>query len=205
MNYKWHYDNLIKTRRERVPIQGAYYEKHHIVMKSMGGNNSKENLILLTPREHFLAHWLLWRIHRNRSTAYAFFGMCSRGKKVIKNSRAFEEARNVFSNERRGKKMSDEQKKKLSEKNKGKKHSQATKEKISISRKDYVNNGGIGNLGKKHSIETKEKISKAHKGFHTEETKNKISSSHKGLKHSMETKNKISESKKGCIPWNKRS
>ena len=47
MNYKWHYDKLIETRRARTLVAGVYYEKHHIIMKSMGGTN-KENLVLLT-------------------------------------------------------------------------------------------------------------------------------------------------------------
>ena len=49
-------------------------------MKSMGGTNNKENLVMLTAREHFLAHWLLWRIHRNKQSAYAFSMMCNPGK-----------------------------------------------------------------------------------------------------------------------------
>jgi hypothetical protein len=38
----------------------------------LNGTNNKNNLILLTAKEHYLAHWLLWRIHENSSMAYAF-------------------------------------------------------------------------------------------------------------------------------------
>ena len=81
MNYQYHYNKLMHTRlhlqAERLEERrcGAYYERHHIVPKSHGGSNAKENLILLTAREHFLAHWMLWRIHRTRQMAHAFFCM----------------------------------------------------------------------------------------------------------------------------------
>jgi hypothetical protein len=39
-------------------VQG-YKELHHIVPRSLGGNNSKNNLVQLTAREHFIAHLLL--------------------------------------------------------------------------------------------------------------------------------------------------
>jgi len=104
MDYQKHYDKLIETRRNRGLKDGEYYEKHHIVMKSMGGTNDPSNMINLTAREHFLAHWLLWRIHRNRQTSYAFstFTTMFSGKKhknrpKITSSRAYAEAREVYS------------------------------------------------------------------------------------------------------------
>lgn len=39
--------------------EGGYVEKHHIVPRSMGGTNEKSNIVKLTFRKHFLAHWLL--------------------------------------------------------------------------------------------------------------------------------------------------
>lgn len=38
---------------------GIYYEQHHIIPKSLGGDNRKSNLVLLTLKEHFHAHSLL--------------------------------------------------------------------------------------------------------------------------------------------------
>lgn len=79
MNYQKHYDLLISTRKAlcRNKGGGIHYDSHHITPRSLGGSNSKENLILLTPKEHFIAHYLLWRIHRNRPMATAFFAMCN--------------------------------------------------------------------------------------------------------------------------------
>ncbi len=36
-----------------------YTEVHHIVPRCIGGDNSKSNLVRLTPEEHFVAHQLL--------------------------------------------------------------------------------------------------------------------------------------------------
>lgn len=77
MDYTKHYQALVTTRKERILSGDVYFEKHHILPKSMGGTDHPNNLVNLTAREHFLAHWLLWRIHRNRKTAWAFKGMCN--------------------------------------------------------------------------------------------------------------------------------
>ena len=38
-----------------------YIEKHHILPKAMGGKNNEGNIVKLSFRKHFLAHWLLTR------------------------------------------------------------------------------------------------------------------------------------------------
>lgn len=94
MDYKKHYDLLIETRRNRVIIDGNYYEKHHIIPKSMGGGDDPNNLIKLTAREHFIAHWLLWRIYQNKEMAFAFHSLVHMGKnQIIKSSRVYEESK----------------------------------------------------------------------------------------------------------------
>ena len=58
MNYQKIYDNLI----EKVMIRGCpvgYYESHHIIPRCCGGSNDPENLVNLTPEEHYVAHQLL--------------------------------------------------------------------------------------------------------------------------------------------------
>lgn len=94
MDYKKHYGLLIETRKQRKLIDGEYYEVHHITPISMGGTNEKSNLIRLTAREHFIAHWLLWRIYRNKEMAFAFFCLAhmNKNKKII-SSRAYEECK----------------------------------------------------------------------------------------------------------------
>lgn len=61
MNYKKHYDLLIENSINRN-IEG-YVEKHHIIPKSLGGSDDKENLVKLSAREHFIAHLLLAKIY----------------------------------------------------------------------------------------------------------------------------------------------
>lgn len=74
MNYSRIYENLIFSAKNRKKPK-CYCEKHHIVPKSMGGDDSKENLVILTAREHFLAHWLLKKIYNNKEMIYAFHAM----------------------------------------------------------------------------------------------------------------------------------
>lgn len=54
------YLNLINSRKllNRSKKIG-YFESHHIIPKSLGGDNKKENKVLLTAKEHFIAHVLL--------------------------------------------------------------------------------------------------------------------------------------------------
>lgn len=59
-------DRFIKNKYFRwyVSITAAsdidsYVERHHIIPRSLGGTNAKSNIVRLTFRKHFLAHWLL--------------------------------------------------------------------------------------------------------------------------------------------------
>lgn len=56
---KWYH--LIIKSAQAIPRIG-YVEKHHIIPKSLGGSNSKENLVRLSVREHFICHLLLARM-----------------------------------------------------------------------------------------------------------------------------------------------
>ena len=56
--YERTYGSLMARAAGREYIKG-FHERHHIIPRSMGGSNSKSNLVCLTYREHFLAHWLL--------------------------------------------------------------------------------------------------------------------------------------------------
>jgi hypothetical protein len=58
---KWYY-NIIYRAKSRERIKNDYYEKHHIIPRSLGGNDDKENLIELTAREHFVCHLLLTKM-----------------------------------------------------------------------------------------------------------------------------------------------
>jgi len=72
MNYKKIYDSLCqigKILREEY----SYTERHHIIPKCMGGDDSVENFTILTAKEHYLAHYLLVKIYpKNTKLLYAF-------------------------------------------------------------------------------------------------------------------------------------
>lgn len=73
MNYQNHYNLLTSEAKIKLRFKkDGYYEEHHIVPRSMGGSNQKKNKVLLTAKEHFVAHHLLWKIHKNAKMALAF-------------------------------------------------------------------------------------------------------------------------------------
>jgi hypothetical protein len=64
MNYSKHYTTLIERAKGRIMIED--FELHHILPRCLGGSDSKENLVKLTPEEHFVAHQLLVNIYPNK-------------------------------------------------------------------------------------------------------------------------------------------
>jgi len=79
MNYNNHYNKLITRAKSqnRKKGYGVYYEQHHILPECMGGTNNQNNLVLLTSREHFIAHILLIKMHPNQhGLIYAVNKMC---------------------------------------------------------------------------------------------------------------------------------
>ena len=107
MNYLKAYYNLAHSRQGMS--RDCYLEKHHIVPRSVYGKSIlKEehlqsvddpiNIVELTGREHFVAHWLLHRAFPSvRNFALAFHAMAAMSNKhhsrYIPSSRAIEEAR----------------------------------------------------------------------------------------------------------------
>ena len=76
MVYTKIYQQLIDQARSRVMT--GYKETHHIVPKCLGGTDDPSNLVNLTPEEHYVAHQLLVKIHKdNKKILYAAVIMCS--------------------------------------------------------------------------------------------------------------------------------
>ena len=78
MDYKKIYNQLIERSQSenRVKGCGIYFERHHIVPKCLSGNDDKINLVLLTGKEHFIAHKLLCEIYPdNNKLHYALWRM----------------------------------------------------------------------------------------------------------------------------------
>jgi hypothetical protein len=80
MDYPTVYSQIIERAKTRT-LEG-YTEIHHIIPKCLGGNNSKDNLVSLTAKEHFLCHMLLCEIYpNNRKLWYALFLMSTNKNK----------------------------------------------------------------------------------------------------------------------------
>ena len=121
MNYQKIYDQLIEKRRQQPLIKKSrkdkdyqYCEKHHIIPRCFGGDDSKDNLVNLTAREHYIAHVLISRIcmklygkdsiefEKAICTVLLFKGgknnitLCERYKVIRFNSRIFQKVREEF-------------------------------------------------------------------------------------------------------------
>lgn len=57
--YDWYNSIVISRINNPIDKNMKYAEMHHILPRSLGGNNDKNNLILLLPREHYICHCLL--------------------------------------------------------------------------------------------------------------------------------------------------
>lgn len=156
----------------RNTSKGEYTEKHHIIPKSMGGSDDSNNLILLTGREHFISHILLWKSFQNRQTNFALWSMRMKKERLFQlSSKNYESLRQEHSKF---------QSEKMRENNPM--YNTLTKNKISNHKK-----------GKKLKEETKRKMSIVRKGVpKTEETKQKMSSSAKGKPKTTEHKLSLS-------------
>ena len=183
MDYKKIYDDLIsKARSEnRIKNVGTYYEAHHIIPKCMGGEGkvsqwrTHPNIILLTAKEHFVAHKLLCEIYPNNyKLMRAYWGFIN-GRNIYNHnglvkykisSREYERLRIKYSKEcsdffkkiDRNEKWCENIKKSLKGRI-GRKHSDQWK--INHSKKISGKNHPMYN--KKHKIESKKKQSEIKK------------------------------------------
>jgi hypothetical protein len=64
LKYQRWYNSIVDRARKRK-LDG-YSERHHIRPRSLGGDDRPDNLVVLTYREHFLAHWLLTKFTTGR-------------------------------------------------------------------------------------------------------------------------------------------
>ncbi len=121
MNYQKVYDDLIAKCQKRQFVDG-YKERHHIVPKSLGGSNDSSNLVDLTAREHFIAHFLLAKIHGG--TQWHAISRMRGNDDFYINSRLYEVARKEIA-------------KATSKRFKGAAKSEETRAKMSVSARQY--------------------------------------------------------------------
>ncbi|MEX0597064.1 MAG: NUMOD3 domain-containing DNA-binding protein [Candidatus Paceibacterota bacterium] len=132
-----------------------YTEKHHIFPVSIFGKNKK--IVRLTPKEHYIAHWLLYKIcfkrygkthSYTRKMANALIRMISSSKLAIRiyPARYYDIARNIW-------------------------RKNWINPMLNKKNRRYGENNHMYNIGTKHPMYGK---------HHSEETKNKIGKSNKG-------------------------
>lgn len=190
MNYPKIYNSLIKRAQERVLTEG-YLEKHHIIPKCLGGGDELENLVSLTPEEHFVCHQLLVKIHPNNpKLAYAANMMTISPTEDRVQNNLFGWLRRKLSTTQKGIVFSKERCENISKALVGRTvgpMKEETKKKLSIA-----------NTGKVRTEQMKAHLSKINTGKkHTDESRAKMSASRVGVPKSEAHKRAVSLSKIG--------
>lgn len=93
------YFNIISRAQSRTDNNG-YCEKHHIIPKSLNGSDLKENLVLLTPKEHFICHLLLPKMtfgNNQKKMIFASNMMLCGKNRYVPCSRIYSKVREEFS------------------------------------------------------------------------------------------------------------
>jgi hypothetical protein len=195
------YYSIIYNAKAKSRIKGdMYYENHHIKPKSLGGNNDKDNLVLLTPREHFICHLLLAKITLDSDRIKMIYALRRlANSNIVLNSRQYDVVRNLHISVLKSIPKSEEHKKKISEANKGRKLTREHREKLRKPkteehkdklRKPKLNSENMGRY--ERTEETRRKMSESHIGLQFGE-KNPMF----GKKHTEEVKLAHSERMKG--------
>lgn len=104
MNYLKIYNDIVERARlenrkklKKTNTSYVYYENHHIIPRCLGGSDDKENLVLLTAREHFVCHKLLCKIYPENRKIICAFTYMSFGKRYdFISSRDYEYAKKII-------------------------------------------------------------------------------------------------------------
>jgi CRP-like cAMP-binding protein len=77
--YAQWYSALVQKRKD-IPLskKDGYCENHHIIPECLGGRNTKENMVMFSAREHYIAHLLLTKMYEGdakKRMHYAFYSM----------------------------------------------------------------------------------------------------------------------------------
>lgn len=172
--------------RGRFACDDEYHERHHILPRCLGGDDTTDNLIDLYAREHFIAHKLLAKENPdNHSLIYAWSCMAFPNNSVQDRyeltPEEYEEARMALSEARKGKPRSEEVKRKVSEKAKERYKNPVYYERMKQIAKDRCTD----EFRRKASERMKGKVSGENNPMfgrnHTEETKKKQSELKQGI------------------------
>jgi len=178
MNSNEFIESIIKERGQWCDNMG-YVERHHIIPRSLGGDNIKDNIVFLTPEEHYKVHEMLYTEHPDvRSIEKAWVIISRRvrdGKTITWTCEEYSEFRRTHAKKQSrrqsgegnvyyGKKHSVEVRAKMSKSGRGRKLSKDTRDRIRVSKIGEKN----GFYGKKHSEISRAKMSESSKRNWTE-------------------------------------
>ena len=152
------YYKIIEYRKNNT--FDGYVERHHIIPKSLGGSNKKENIIALTAREHFVCHRLLVKMTIGRDKMKMSYAIRCLVNRENKHQQRYKISSRTYASIISTTKDSIS-KFQIGENNPyyGKKHSIEVRKKMKVKRAlQYP-----PLLGKNHSDETKEKLRLANK------------------------------------------
>jgi hypothetical protein len=112
------YYNIIKRAFSRSII--GYTEKHHIIPRSIGGNNKRSNIVALTAKEHRLCHLLLTKMvidpaHRSSMYRAAWF-MSNRVLLGVSKGSCYQQLKEEFDKLNRSRVVTNETKQKIRDK-----------------------------------------------------------------------------------------
>jgi hypothetical protein len=223
--YKKWYEQIVVRAQNRILPNYIYVEKHHIVPRSLGGNNSKANISILTAREHFICHWLLIKMLPTGIYKSKMYWALNCMKRVSTHqeryetpltSRVYEQIRPIISaqqtklmtgrvpteahrqkmsNALKGIPKSQEHCQKMSDALKGKPGHKWT-EQQHIDRRKYLAENGGSMLGKKHTDLAKAKMSAGQKARMTPEERVIRSARASGVNNPMYGRKQTEEAKK---------
>lgn len=123
------------------------FHKHHLMPKHLGGTDDPQNLVLLHPYDHAIAHFVRYKIFGTDGDAWAFNRLkkwLDEGGLTVKGMKHSEEAKQKIGAESAARER--------------KPHSEETKAKISAAKKGCVSN----RKGLKHSKDSLKKMRDSH-------------------------------------------
>jgi hypothetical protein len=194
----------VENRKKNPLPEEDYKERHHIIPGSLDGDDSKENLVSLSAREHFICHYLLVKMcireDHIKKMVYALnmMGWNMSGKRYV-NSYLYESNKLRFSYQM---KNDQERKDKISKTLKTQRLGEGNPMYQRDFSESHRKNISEALKGKPRTQEVRDKISKGHMGISHEtslKSKLQLSKSNEGKKYTMseEAKRKVSEGKKG--------
>ena len=101
--YTNEYDLFIAQCRDKNSPEGTITEKHHIQPKHNGGTNDPSNLIVLSVKDHIIAHWLLWQLFNSKKDEKAYtFRVSTSEERMLSNKETQNERLNEWKAQKKG-------------------------------------------------------------------------------------------------------